>query len=666
MATVGFSQGSPGRVDEKVLWKCLIGISVLLYGALQPQFHTGVYNDDAVYILASRLLGGGHLPQLPRADITRGFPFPGLPVLLIPIVKLFAPHWLAAEWLSTVATALAAILFWSLLRKWFSPVEGLCVLAAFVFNPTVAHFSGVLMPEPYFLVALLGSLLLLENLIDKPTRLKAWGLGILLGWGSLLRAEGVLLLISLPVMLVMSRRWTDLGRVWISSGAIWLFFILRCWAAYHSVNLEYASDLLALVAFWKSHAGLVFFFSRDLLRVLFVDTVLGLEEGALPGWASNGVVVLCLGVAAVGFRSLWRRSQVSHDVWVGTMLFCTLYFGVHVFWHIAIQRYCMALLPFTLVFLASGIFTLSAYCKPRRYWIVAAMTLLCLSYGYRDGYAVYESLWVSQPLNSPPWKSLAWLQRYSPPSANVLSPISPSVALYAERSSLSGIDATDEAEFRYLLLRVPYDYIVDRPVNLLTTDTGNDGPTDLNQVWKRIRIWVRLQPESYRLIYDNPVEQTTIYRVAQDPRYIAAYEIYLSALKDLESGHADRGMLKLHASLAIYPRLAPAYNALGATYYLTQTHPHAAERALRRAVEINSQYDVALLNLARLYHRWGQPERSRVYVRKSIAASVTTEDERSFRRIVCIARDRGEIDLPPHVQWFDGCPSPSGTSLNGG
>ncbi len=138
----------------------ILAASALLYCSLNPLYHIGVYNDDAMYVLAAKDLwnpsASGAMSLIHR---TPDFPFPGLPLLLAPLVKVIEPHWALMDWLSVIVTSFSVVLLGLWVRKWLPAKEALGVVMLYAFNPIIAKFSGILLPGPYFLVALLACLL---------------------------------------------------------------------------------------------------------------------------------------------------------------------------------------------------------------------------------------------------------------------------------------------------------------------------------------------------------------------------------------------------------------------------------------------------------------------------------------------------------------------------
>ncbi len=163
----------------------IVASAGFLYLLLDPQYRTGAVNDDAVYVLGARSLvhPWGFHSMLIRPD----YPMPGLPILLAPLVKLVEPQWTRLESLSIMVTIGSLLCLAAWVRRFLSPGETLAVVALFAFNRVVAKFSGILMPEIYYTAAILASFLLMSQLREKWTVGKALSLGLVLGWGCLVR-----------------------------------------------------------------------------------------------------------------------------------------------------------------------------------------------------------------------------------------------------------------------------------------------------------------------------------------------------------------------------------------------------------------------------------------------------------------------------------------------
>ena len=70
------------------------------------------------------------------------------------------------------------------MRQWLSAKESLVVVALFAFNPLVCKLSGVIMPTPYYTVAVIASFLLMHELLKNQPSPAPWPWASVMGWGA--------------------------------------------------------------------------------------------------------------------------------------------------------------------------------------------------------------------------------------------------------------------------------------------------------------------------------------------------------------------------------------------------------------------------------------------------------------------------------------------------
>lgn len=601
-----------------------------LYACLDSHYRTGIFNDDAFYVLTARdLVSSDRPPSL--LERRPDFPLPGLPLVLAPLIKAVAPHWTELEKLSVVATLLAVFFLLRLTRNWMSEGESLTVAALFAFNPVVTKFSGIIMPEPYYTAATLACFWLMGDLRKAPTDAKALGLGFLLGWASVLRPEGVLLALGIIGTLLV--RFRDGRRLTVMALAMasWIF-VLRIWmVARASPHWEYAGDIAALGTYWQHSFGAGIHFIWPMLWLFGVHAIAPFYVAPTPGHHAAVVVASLLFMAALtaGFRSLWKERPAQRDELTAVAVFSGLYLAVHVFWHVAEARYALTVLPFVLVFLVRGLRVTAGRLWGTPRGMHVALALLFLYYGVRGGNALRETYWSPNVMNAPPWRSLAWLRQHTPTHAKTLSPIAATVELYAQRPSMPEVNAQTSEGYLYALLHWGLDYVVDRPKRLVAPGVGKaDNP---NQRWRLFRYWMVLHPEHFQPVYRNAAERSMILRVVYDPRFGAAYEGFLQALQSYNAGQWDRAFRQVRDCLAFYPELGTAINLEG-VLYLKRGDDAQAERDFLHAEAVLPGSPVPLINLATLYEMSGQPERAALFIQRAKTVCAARGEEAGFSR----------------------------------
>src|SRR5262249_17418498 len=151
-----------------VYFYAVLAGAAMLYGALNPEYRTGVLNDDAVYVIAAHDLLSPR-PLQTYLQARPDFPFPGLPFLLAPLGASVDPHWTLLESVSVVATLLSIALLGLWLKSWMSPEETLTIMALYAFNPLVARYSGIVMPGPYITLATVAGFYQMSRVLRNPT-----------------------------------------------------------------------------------------------------------------------------------------------------------------------------------------------------------------------------------------------------------------------------------------------------------------------------------------------------------------------------------------------------------------------------------------------------------------------------------------------------------------
>jgi len=338
----------------------------------------------------------------------------------------------------------------------------------------------------------------------------------------------------------------------------------------------------------------------------------------IPPPIVGSVTVLSLVGIGVGVRSFWKTPHREQPVLIGVGIFCGLYGAVHLFWHVAAPRYAIPVLPCLLVFMVRGINQLFSSFKRRNVWAGLVLGIAFLFYGYRNALAVHESLWAPDVMKGPPWRSLAWLKENTPPDSQVISGIASSVDLYAERRALSGIPATNVEYFLYQTITRRLQYIVDRDVSFLTP--GVSGTDDPNSLWMKKRLWIAHYPRVFRLLFNDPIERTAIYRIVPDAGFAQAYECLKAAAADYNAGRLEESFRLVRECLTAFPRMGSATNYLGALY-MKRMDLRDAEGAFRKTIEVLPDFPDAMLNLATVYRMAGQTERSEEYVQRALEVS---------------------------------------------
>jgi tetratricopeptide (TPR) repeat protein len=280
-----------------------------------------------------------------------------------------------------------------------------------------------------------------------------------------------------------------------------------------------------------------------------------------------------------------------------------------------------------LILLVKGVTDASVIIGERKLWAGAVFSFFFICYLATNGLAIHESLWARDPMKRPPWRSLKWMEKNTDSDSGIFSLIAPSIALYTERYATSDFRASNVEEFKYYLLKRNIDYILDRRVVALTPAVG--ATENHNLTWIRIRRWINSRPDEFELVFRDPVEETSIYKITKKHEFIAAYKKYISAAHAYEARHFTDAFQSTLEALAMYPNLGSATNLLG-VLYMRKNDLLRAEQLFLRTHELRPNSYRTLFNLSTLYHMNGQQDRSLAYIKKGLSVSRANGEEEWF------------------------------------
>ena len=601
--------------------------AALLYSFLNPYYRTGVINDDAVFILGARNLW--NRAAVPSFVIRPDYPLPGLPLLLAPFIKLVAPYWTRLEWVVVIVTLVLVYVTGLWVRRFLSAGETLAVTFLLAFNPLIAKFSGIVMPSIPYTLAAVASFFLWGELLEKSDLGKALALGSLLGWAALIRPEGFLLVASvLGTMALTPAGRRLLPKVMLPLPVFGLIFLFWChW--FKSTGTAYGGDLMALAAYWEQNWVPGLSFAHNLLQNTFLNSLITLRFSSSPIEVGLMLLFLAMGAVAMGMgvRHLWDTRRELRSVWIGVGLFCVSHFGVHLFWHVAVARYSIPLLPFLILALVHGANRVLSRSPSKGLWTTLLLAGLFISYVHKSVYAIYDAEGMLDPQKSPPWQSLDWIRANTAPGDLLMSEIAPSIELYADRSAYPGVSMSNIDIFLDELAVRDVKYILDRNVHFLAQGVGTTD--DPNKYWRLTRLKLTAFPNLFHLVYENPTEQTRIYQVVVGPEFSKAYDLVRTAYHQYQAGQLDDASRTAQSSLELFPRMGSAIHLLAVISWRKNDFSRA-EQFFLKAMELMPTSTKVRINLATLYHETGNEERSRAAVQQAFDISVSRGEEDKF------------------------------------
>lgn len=364
-------------------------------------YYVGFFNDDAFFIIGARSLLEGRYAALNHPGLAPLVNYtPGYPLLLAPVTALF-PSSLRALQLLSVAMTMAAL---GLQRRVFSEElkdkkTAFLLLALSAVNPLTVSLSGTVLSDVPLLLACALVWHLSRRFWTKGD-LRTWiVISLLAGYAALIRPQGAALALALSAALAWERRWKLAA---LPAAALVLFagpFLLRNFLL-TGRGLMYFSELSA--PYERAGAGelpaTVLSNAWFYLRAIFVTNLF-----RWPRFLGGGLDALTVlgGLGAV----VWAlKNERRSGFWRFAGLFLGIYLAGHLAWSKQAERYILPVMPLALLMLGKGLLALN---KRAAYGATALVLLLWtapLTNIYR------ASLFLETPLNTPPRKTIAWIE----------------------------------------------------------------------------------------------------------------------------------------------------------------------------------------------------------------------------------------------------------------
>ena len=352
----------------------------------------GALRDDSMYLELAKALATGHgyrWLNLPGSPAATHFP-PGYPAVLA-LLWMAAPSFPANVVLfklaNTLFATLAAVCMARLVRRRFamSDVAAHLFAVAAVLAIPVLTLATQVMSEPLFLLCLVATLLVAEDVVDERDArwMRVVLLGVLAAATTLVRTNGIALLPAIAGVLCLRRRFRHAGLFALAMLATLLPWQL--WVAAHG-------DLVPVPmrGNYGSYAALL----ADAMRVrgiAFVGAVAArtsreiatmLQYVVAPGMGTLVRVTALLAataLASLGLRPFWRRAPVA--------ALCLASYGLIVLlWPYTPARFVWCVWPLLLLLPVLGARELFAWVPSRSSMrVMRAIALGCaaaLAFGY--------------------------------------------------------------------------------------------------------------------------------------------------------------------------------------------------------------------------------------------------------------------------------------------
>jgi hypothetical protein len=461
------------------LSRLLLAAASLLVLAFAPAQYLGRQQDDLIYLLAAQALptgryelwtAVGHPPLTSTA--------PGWPLLLAPL-SLFTDSPGAFQAFAALVLAACPWAIWYWLKRRTTETNALLVALLFAASPLALSQSGVLMPEPPYLLVLLAILIATE----RGRKTAAGWLGALL---VLVRPAGLSAVPALIAEPAFAGRWKDAARAALpalAAAALWSAWSLRV-----SGEVQEASEL-ALAYGGGGHSPLAIAFEN----AAFFCASFGGQF--LPPRLADGPLAALLGlvlVAAAGFGAVLAVGKRKGDPAAWVLLGAL---GMHAFWTWRYERYLIPLLPFLLWALVESL----GERAPR---VLAALLAAQL------GFQVLPRLGRPSPWGEPELSATyAWLRERSEPGA-LASAVPVRDGWHSRRPCVALPDEDSSAGFAKRLKEVRAAFIVRQDGLDFGLSEGKDAPVQkiLDRAYGHLD-----DKRRFRLVHHEVGERARVY-----------------------------------------------------------------------------------------------------------------------------------------------------------
>ena len=473
--------------------------------------------DDAHYIVLAESLASGqgyHLINFPDAPPEFFFP-PGWPLLLAPIVYLFPDNFFVLRFLPLLFWLGSLLLIYKLFQTRLQSPYLELLLAFVALNPALIIMSSTIVSEAAYLFFSLLTIIAFEALIKFKAQDRWWLFLTVIAlalFTMLVRTIGVTLLLSIPVYLLLTRRFRYLG-VLVGLALIALGPII--WLdAQNETSLIFSPG-------YKQHIDyigprLIYFAQpwEHLPQLSYTQAFDVIVPMALRSWLSNPVLaslvllfkVSLISVIILGYLYSSGRYQLSE-------IYILLYLGIFYLWIVYVSevrgRFLYPLLPFIYFYLLVGLIKIGQWIKikekkqAKNLAIVLATLIITLALirNYKHWADPEKDRMVSNLI-----AGNSWLREATSDDTIVMSPWPQRDYLYARRKTVAYPDYDTDL----------WAYIQDNNVGyiILKANRFKAYSLELPEFEKyRLLPFIKKNSDEFHQVYVNEARNVSIYQV---------------------------------------------------------------------------------------------------------------------------------------------------------
>ena len=497
----------PQRLSTFILILLIVAsaiLTILRFDSLQ----LGASYDDAHYIILAESLSSGQGYQLinfPRPQIERNFP-PGWPLLLAPFTLLFPKNYDALKVVSLVLWLVSIFLVYKLFSKRLASPYLEMLTALVALNPLLVGASVTVMSESAYLFFSLLALLI----FDKTDGLKiGWlVLAVLLAFYSQqIRTIGVALIISLLVILLLSRRFKDMGIV---AALFVIGFMLQAGINLRNggtvISSGYEAQVLSgsviekVGQVWANVSG---YFDQVVAGSLI--PIFGTRlDSALGGlfFILNFIILLVIVLGLLAWKPKLEWMHIYFIIYTA---------GILAFWNPNVgsvkARFLIPILPLLYFYFLHGLTWMVNKFSPRfatriLYGIVGLIALTLFALNLQDWRSPIREQMTDLSIGA------GWIAENAPQDAIVMVNEPVPAYVHVQRKTI-GFPKNDQELEKYLDNQ-GIDYILISP--LLQSPRSLELDRDIEDMASMLNS----SPEKFMVVYANPEYNVTVYQYLDD------------------------------------------------------------------------------------------------------------------------------------------------------
>ncbi|MFN8432565.1 MAG: hypothetical protein U0V18_01005 [Anaerolineales bacterium] len=470
-------------------------LALLRFNSLQ----IGTSYDDAKYIILAESLASGEGYQLinfPRPQIERNFP-PGWPLVLAPFTLVFPKNYDALKVVSLVLWLASILLVYKIFSKRLTSPYLEILTALVALNPLLVGTSVTLMSESAYLFFSLLAFLTFDKTNGKSF---IWLIlaAVLAFYTQQVRTIGIALTVSLLVILVLSKRYKEMGLV---AMLFIVGFTLQSWLNFRNggtvISSGYEAQVLSgsmmekIAQVWSNLLG----YLNQVLAGSLIP-IFGTRLDTTFGWLFIVLNIVILLLLIVGSFITKPKNEWMH------VYFVMYTVGVLAFWNPQVgsvkARFLIPILPFLYFYFLSGLKWLTRGNSRTVIGTASVIALILLARNLQDRRSPVHEQMTDLSIGT------SWVAENAPADAIVMVNEPVPAYVHVQRKTINfpknGQDLEQYVENQGI------DYIVIAP--LLQSPISRELSKDIQE----IQFQIESQPNTFQVVFESKENNVTVYQ----------------------------------------------------------------------------------------------------------------------------------------------------------